>query len=246
VVTVNNTDHELTAQQVRQALRDAAPERIRHDAVRVDGRAYPIKQAYALASGRERGDFTADTARRQLSALGFEIIPARRSAPPRGPAASSGPHGTEPVAAADTSSAWHLRESLQAVLVDHLTDTGWAIAPGGGSGAHERDIMATTEQESVVAHVTGYPAPGDAGPAHPGLHQPGQPSPLAVTWFAQAILAAMRNRTRRPAARSVVVLPAAPGYEELFAETAGSLAASSIEVWWLDKRGDVSVAVAPG
>lgn len=269
MVTANSTDGGLTAQQVRQALAGAAPERIRHDAVRVDGRTYPIKQAYALATGQGRDDFTADAARRQLSTLGFEIVPARRAAggrgaaparggaaPARDVASARGPApgrdrqgGPEPAPepAPDPAAAWHLRESLQDVLMDHLTATGWTITPGPDSAARERDVVAVKDQDAavaqvVIAQVTGYPAPRDAGPAHPGLHQPGQPSPLAVTWFAQAVLAALRTRSRQPSARSVIALPAAPAYEELYAEVTGSLAASGVEVWWLDKRGDVQVA----
>jgi len=38
---------------------------------------------------------------------------------------------------------------------------------------------------------------------------------------------------------SVVALPDFPRYRDLHAETAGSLAAANIEVWWVDQAGAV-------
>jgi hypothetical protein len=45
---------ELTQQQVEQALRGVEPEQIRSHAIEVDGRKFPVKQAFALATGRDR------------------------------------------------------------------------------------------------------------------------------------------------------------------------------------------------
>ncbi len=49
----------------------------------------------------------------------------------------------------------------------------------------------------------------------------------------------MRLRGKEPQWRSVIALPDFPRYRDLHAETAGSLAAAQIEVWWVDQAGAV-------
>ena len=56
----------------------------------------------------------------------------------------------------------------------------------------------------------------------------------------------MRLRSREPDWRSVVVLPDFPRYRDLYAETAGSLAAAQIDVWWIERDGALWLVRRPG
>ena len=47
----------------------------------------------------------------------------------------------------------------------------------------------------------------------------------------------MRLRGKEPTWRSVIALPDFPRYHDLHAETAASLAAAQIEIWWVDQVG---------
>src|SRR5258708_4774514 len=69
---LNGTPFELTADEVRDRLRHVEPERVHQLAVRVDGRQYPVKQAFEVATGVPRSEFISHTARRHLASLGFE------------------------------------------------------------------------------------------------------------------------------------------------------------------------------
>jgi hypothetical protein len=40
----------------------------------VDGKPYPVKQAFSVASGMDRLDFTTNQARHALARLGFEVV----------------------------------------------------------------------------------------------------------------------------------------------------------------------------
>ena len=87
--------------------------------------------------------------------------------------------------------------------------------------------------------MKGYPSRGYADPARAGEVKRTSPSTQAVHWYAQAVLAAMRLRGKESQWRSVIALPDFPRYRDLHAETAGSLAAAQIEVWWVDRAGAV-------
>jgi serine/threonine protein kinase len=69
---LNGTPFELTADEVRDRLRHVEPEPVHQLAVRVDGRLYPVKQAFEVATGVPRSEFISHTARRHLASLGFE------------------------------------------------------------------------------------------------------------------------------------------------------------------------------
>lgn len=71
--TVNGTQLSLSRSGVEDALAGVTPEPIRSHSVVVSGRAYPVKQAFATATGLDRLDFTSATARRNLDRLGFDL-----------------------------------------------------------------------------------------------------------------------------------------------------------------------------
>ena len=71
--TVNGDQMSLSRRDVTDALKGVVPEPIRSHAVSVGGTSYPVKQAFAAATGLDRLDFTSATARRNLDRLGFEL-----------------------------------------------------------------------------------------------------------------------------------------------------------------------------
>jgi len=71
--TVNRRRVRLTREQVIEALRGVKPGRIQGHAVEVEGTWYPVKQAFAVASGVARLDFRTIQARHALERLGFTI-----------------------------------------------------------------------------------------------------------------------------------------------------------------------------
>jgi serine/threonine protein kinase len=72
--TLNGKRFELTAVDVRRRLRGVEPEPVHQLGVRIDGRLYPVKQAFEAATGIERSAFVSHTACRHLSTLGFELV----------------------------------------------------------------------------------------------------------------------------------------------------------------------------
>lgn len=85
----------------------------------------------------------------------------------------------------------------------------------------------------------GSPAAATPTPARAGEIKRTSPSTQAGHWYSQAVLAAMRLRSKEPAWRSVIALPDFSRYRDLYAETSGSLAAAQIDVWWVDQTGEV-------
>lgn len=70
---VNGSPLRLTRSQVEKAMRGVAPEPIQRHSVLVAGVHYPVKQAFASATGLDRLDFTSAIARRNLAKLGFKL-----------------------------------------------------------------------------------------------------------------------------------------------------------------------------
>ena len=70
---INGQSFTLSPAEVVRAVRNVDPEPLREHAVSVEGRLYPAKQPFALATGLDRLDFTTNQARRQLLRLGFAL-----------------------------------------------------------------------------------------------------------------------------------------------------------------------------
>ncbi len=64
---------DLERDDVLKAVKGKEAGPIRKYAVKLHGRAYPIKQVYGLATGLPNAEFTAHDAYRVLKKLGFEI-----------------------------------------------------------------------------------------------------------------------------------------------------------------------------
>lgn len=71
---LNGEPFELTSDEVRRRVRNVEPELVRQLGVRIDGKLYPVKQAFEAATGVHRRKFISHTARRHLAALGFEVV----------------------------------------------------------------------------------------------------------------------------------------------------------------------------
>ena len=75
--TVGGRTFRLSAEEVVRAVEGVEPEPARGNAkyfVVINGREYPLKQVFALATGLPRIAFTSMDAYRVLSRLGFEIV----------------------------------------------------------------------------------------------------------------------------------------------------------------------------
>ena len=220
--------------------------------MRVNGTWFPVIQAFEVATGIPRSEFISHTARRHLAALGFEIAgdiesrtDARRRSVPR---SAHRRHRYRRRGSAETSSApaerggeWHTEANVQASLVTALAADGWRILSVANTATKEHgiDVIASRDGQTVGIEVKGFPSRGYADPARAGEVKRTSPSTQAGHWYSQAVLAAMRLRGKEPAWRSVIALPDFPRYRDLHAETAGSLAAAQIEVWWVDQAGAV-------
>jgi len=247
--TVNGRQLELTAADVQRKMRDVNPEPVQQYAVRVDSVLYPVKQAFEVATGVQRREFTSHTARRQLIALGFEIIDTSQGHPGgmtlRGNS-SADVSVTDPVPGPGLGEGdWHTEARVQAMVVEHLVRQGWQIVRSADTTRRERgiDVEATRGSETVAIEVKGFPGKGYADPRRAAEQKRSQPSTQAKVWYSLAILAAMMTRTKMPEARSVIALPDFQRYRTLFRETAVQLQKCGIELWWVTMGGTVTTAV---
>jgi hypothetical protein len=240
--TLNGRRVSLSAEQVRLRVQET-PEPVRQHGVRVDGVVFPVKQVFELATGVPRSEFTSQTARRHLAALGFEIVgdvesrdrPAVRVAP--SVVSASAP----PAADRGVDEEWHTEARVQSSIVRSLVADGWEIVSVADTAAREHgvDVLARRGGEQLAIEVKGFPSRNYADPARAGETKRTQPSTQAKHWYAQAVLTAMLTRSRRPQHRSVVALPDFPRYRELYRETMGSLHLTGVEVWWVHRSGTV-------
>lgn len=248
--TLNGHRYELARMDVESRLADVAPDVIRKHAVRINGTWFPVIQAFEVATGTPRSEFISHTARRHLAALGFEVagdIESRTTSSTVGPALT--PPSPSPAtglrrdvsALADHGGEWHTEANVQAALVTALAGDGWRILSVANTATKEHgiDVIASRNGQTAGVEVKGYPSRGYADPARAGEVKRTSPSTQAGHWYSQALLAAMRLRGNEPQWRSVIALPDFARYRDLHAETAGSLAAAEIEVWWVDRAGAV-------
>jgi hypothetical protein len=244
VFVLNGVRRELSRSRVESALADVVPEPVRKHAVRVAGTWFPVRQAFEHATGLPRHEFTSHTARRHLVALGFEVhgdITSRALGAEAAHAPASRPSGEWTVMRTDDE--WHTEARVQAAVVSRLVADGWHILRVADTAArqHGLDIEAARGDERLGVEVKGYPSSAYADPARSGQAKPTRPSTQAGHWYAAAVVAAMRLRGRRPDVRSVIALPDFPRYRDLYAETATSLSAAAIDVWWVGLNGAVDV-----
>ena len=240
--TLNGRHHSLSREIVEQRLSGVVPEAIRKHAVRVNDTWFPVVQAFEAATGIPRAEFISHTARRHLAALGLDVAGqfAPRSAPaPSPPSAPDSQAAHQHASRTDPFEEWHTEANVQAALVTALAAEGWRILSVANTAKREHgvDVIASRDAQTVGVEVKGFPSRSYADPARAGEAKRTSPSTQAGHWYAQAVLAAMRLRSKEPTWRSVIVLPDFPRYRELHSQTIGSLTAAEIEVWWLDQSG---------
>lgn len=241
---VNGRRFELTRRDVESRLAGAVPEAIRKHAVQVNDTWFPAIQAFEVATGLPRSEFISHTARRHLASLGFEIageIESRTTHSQVQSARAPQPVRVQVDAPGALAGEWHTEANVQAALVTALAGDGWRILSVANTATKERgvDVIASLDDSIIGVEVKGYPSRGYADPARAGEVKPTRPSTQAGHWYTQAVLAAMRLRSREPQWRSVIALPDFQRFRDLHTETSGSLAAAQIEVWWVDRTGTV-------
>lgn len=72
--TINGKRLTLDATDVRVAVEGVMPGSVRSHVVEIDGIEYPVKQAFAEATGLDLLDFTTNHARNVLRRLGFNVV----------------------------------------------------------------------------------------------------------------------------------------------------------------------------
>lgn len=242
--TLNGQQYELSRELVESRLAGVVPGPVQKHAVKINGTWFPVRQAFEAAIGVPRSEFISHTARRHLAALRFELhgeIDSRTDSGTttgrRNVALPKNRH-----AAVVTGEEWHNEANVQAAVVTALASAGWRILAVANTSTKERgvDVIAELDGRIVGVEVKGFPSRGYADPRRSGEAKRTSPSTQAGHWFAQAVLAAMRLRGKEPGWGSVIALPDFPRYCDLYAETAGSLVAARIEVWWVHSDGTVS------
>ncbi|WP_248761343.1 hypothetical protein [Pseudarthrobacter sp. SSS035] len=144
------------------------------------------------------------------------------------------------------SEQWHLEASVQNAFVSALVERGWRILSAKNTASREGgvDVIADLDGQKLGAEVKGYPTVGYADPRRAGEKKKANPREQAGNWYAKAILAAMKLRGAEPGWASIIVLPRIPRYVELYSQTKGSLDRAEIEVWWIERSGDLAGADA--
>jgi len=71
---LNGRQMSLSDTEVDARLSSADPEPVRQHAVEVNGRLFPMKQAFALATGLDHLDLTTNQARTQFKRLGYRVV----------------------------------------------------------------------------------------------------------------------------------------------------------------------------
>lgn len=147
-----------------------------------------------------------------------------------------------PAIEARGDSDWYTEAQIQSMVVAHLVQEGWSITSVADTASRARgiDIVASQEGRMIGVEVKGYPGREYADLGRKGERKPSHPSAQAGTYFAQAVLSAMRLRTSKPEMMSVIALPATPRYIALTTETHTSLVACGIDVWLIAEDGSVT------
>ena len=241
----------FTSQEVISWFRRHAPDRTNDRTIRahVRGACWNVGDRSQFSSREpfltrvDRGVFrraTPDEIRRWRDAPGSTGTTTATDSPPTRSEPSSPAMGT--AAGSTLGDEWHTEASVQALVVTALAAEGWRIRSVANTATKEHgiDVIAARDGETIGVEVKGFPSKHYADPARAGEKKRSQPSNQAGHWYAQAVLAAMRLRSKEPEWRSVIALPDFPRYRMLHAETVGSLVAAQIDVWWLDEAGKLS------
>ena len=142
-----------------------------------------------------------------------------------------------------SDSEWHTESNVQAAVVTALAARGYRILSVANTATREHgiDVIASHERTTIGVEVKGVPSKNYADPLRAHERKRTSPSTQAAHWYAQAVLAATRLRSKEPSWGSVIALPDFSRYRDLHSETSGSLEAAGITVWWVDEDGTVEL-----
>lgn len=240
---LDGRSYELARSEVEARLAGVQPRSLGTHAVRVNGAWYPVRQAFELASGLPPVLFNSHTARRHLERLGFEVRGEiqHRDVPVRSGAERPSREAVTEAPADAASNPWHTEANVQAAVVAALEAHGWRVLSQANTATKEHgvDVVASRDDQVAGIEVKGFPTTTYADPRRRGESKPTRPSTQAGHWYSQAVLAAMRLRTRHPEYLSVIALPEFNRYRTLFEETRSSLDAAGIQIWWVRSTGAV-------
>ncbi|WP_156996831.1 DUF7669 domain-containing protein [Knoellia aerolata] len=149
---------------------------------------------------------------------------------------------TSPTPATPDEPEWHTEARVQAMVVTHLATHGWQIlsVADTASRAHGTDIVANKGSERIGVEVKGFPSKRYADPARAQEKKPTQPSTQARTWYANALLSALRLKSRQPSLTAVMAFPEFVTYRSLYADTKPCLDQIGVKVWWVSEDGAVT------
>lgn len=248
---LNGQTLSLTPQQVEMRLSGLSPEAIQTHGVEVAGMVFPVKQAFAVATGVPRTEFTSQTARRLLARLGFTISgkPASTPTAPAGSQAGSPDRYVrvaEPAGPVDPR-AWPWEGEVQRVFSEWLTALGWSVTSAADTAtkAHGVDVIAEKGERRLGAEVKGWPSRGYADPRRAEETKRTQPTTQAGHWYSQALMKAMMLLDSHPGYESLVVLPDYPRYRDLARRTATGRAAADVHVVFVTLGGATSETWTP-
>ena len=221
--TVNGHPLTLTSDEVIERVSGVRPEPVQTHGVVIEDVTYPPTQAFALASGLSRHEFTTETARRQLVRLGFLTVTPERTGRTNEEAGSfedADPHG------------WPWEGAVQATFIAWLQGHGWSVLSEANTAtkAHGIDVVAGNGQRILGAEVKGWPSIGYADERRAGQVKRTRPTTQAGHWFSQALMKAIMLLDSHPNHESLVVVPDYPRYRDLAARTARGRAAAGVHV----------------
>lgn len=137
---------------------------------------------------------------------------------------------------------WFWEGNVQASMVRHLSAQGAVVRSVADTASKARgtDIVAVLDGRVLHTEVKGWPSATYADPGRAGEVKRTQPTVQATHWFAGAVLSALRLRGKNPTDRVLTVFPDFRRYRNLADETATTLRAVGIEIWFVKESGDVT------
>jgi len=138
---------------------------------------------------------------------------------------------------------WFWEGNVQSMVVRYLSSQGATLRSvvDTASKARGTDIVAVVDGRVLHIEVKGWPSSGYADPRRAGEVKRTQPTLQAKHWYAGAVLSALRLRDRHPQDRVVIAFPDYARYRNLAAETAATLGAVGVEIWFVAESGEVTV-----
>jgi len=239
---LNGESFSLVRSQVEVALADVAPEPLREHGVRVGGVVYPVKQAFALATGIPRTDFQSQTARRLLARLGFEVVGGTSPRTTPGHQAVYQPSRATQQAPAHDPRGWPWEGQVQSLFAAYLHSNGWLVTAMADTATKAQgvDVLAHKGARNLGAEVKGWPSRSYADPRRSEEVKPTQPSTQAGHWFSQAVIKGLMHLDSHPGYESLVVLPDYPRYRHLADSTRSGRAAAGVHIVFIAEDGSAT------